>query len=423
MMDATAKSALRFAAALTTYATFAALGHSLASAKEVSFRKIHLDAAFRSEGVAVADFNQDGLQDIAAGNIWYQAPTWQAHPMRSAPIAFDPLDYSDSFINFADDINHDGYPDLIVAGFPGAATRWYENPKSTSGVWRSRVIASVTNNESPAYEDLDGDGQKELVFGYSSDNNPDSLQRRLVIAKPQTDPTRPWRVIPISSAQGEGSGRYEHGLGIGDYNLDGREDVITTDGWYEQPANSIERVWTFHGVDFGPDSGQMQVYDFDGDGDQDVLSSSAHNYGIWWTEQTAQGAVRRLIYNKFSQSHSLTMADINSDGLPDFVTGKRKFAHIPPGDPGTFEPSVLYWFEMKLENGKPSWIPHEIDAVSGVGTQFETRDVNGDGLLDIVTSNKNGVFLFQQTPEGNAAGWIALFLPFLMHRARRPRIA
>ena len=33
---------------------------------------------------------------------------------------------------------------------------------------------------------------------------------------------------------------------------------------------------------------------------------------------------------------------------------------------------------------------------SGVGTQFVVEDVNGDGLLDIATANKEGVFLFTQ---------------------------
>jgi hypothetical protein len=39
---------------------------------------------------------------------------------------------------------------------------------------------------------------------------------------------------------------------------------------------------------------------------------------------------------------------------------------------------------------------HEIDHNSGVGTQFEVTDVNGDKLLDVVVSNKKGVFYFEQ---------------------------
>ena len=60
---------------------------------------------------------------------------------------------------------------------------------------------------------------------------------------------------------------------------------------------------------------------------------------------------------------------------------------------------MLFWFELTRKDGKPVWIPHEIDHDSGVGTQFEVADVNGDGLLDVVTSNKKGTFLHTQSRE------------------------
>ena len=43
-----------------------------------------------------------------------------------------------------------------------------------------------------------------------------------------------------------------------------------------------------------------------------------------------------------------------------------------------------------------SFTPHVIDDDSGIGTQFTVADVNGDKLLDVVTANKKGVFLFEQ---------------------------
>ena len=92
----------------------------------------------------------------------------------------------------------------------------------------------------------------------------------------------------------------------------------------------------------------------------------------------------------------LCLADINGDGLPDFVTGKRWWAHGPKGDVDPDEPAVVYWFELTRKDGKPVWIPHQIDDDSGVGTQFEVADINGDGLLDIVISNKKGAHLFIQ---------------------------
>jgi hypothetical protein len=108
------------------------------------------------------------------------------------------------------------------------------------------------------------------------------------------------------------------------------------------------------------------------------------------------------------------MADINGDGHPDLVTGKRYFAHNGE-DPGAYEPAALYWFEFKpgrpgdmaggsggvagaagTAAGGPVWVPHLIDTNSGVGLQVRVFDINQDGLPDIIVANKKGVFVFEQ---------------------------
>ena len=156
--------------------------------------------------------------------------------------------------------------------------------------------------------------------------------------------------------------------------------------------------WVFHKANFGEDCAEMLVYDCNGDGRNDVISSSAHRYGIWWHEQTAGGWKTHLIDKSVSQTHAMCLADINGDGLMDFVTGKRFWAHTS-GDPGINEPAILMWFELGRKDGQPVWTKHVIDDNSGVGIQFVVTDVNGDGLLDIVTSNKKGVYYFEQRRE------------------------
>jgi hypothetical protein len=43
-----------------------------------------------------------------------------------------------------------------------------------------------------------------------------------------------------------------------------------------------------------------------------------------------------------------------------------------------------------------TFTPMVIDDDSGIGTQFEVTDLDGDGLLDVVTSNKSGVQVIVQ---------------------------
>ena len=114
-------------------------------------------------------------------------------------------------------------------------------------------MVTVTNNESPLYEDVYGDGHRQLVFGYSPDpKNPDSPQRRMAIAKPGEDPCQPWEIRTIS-APGRQGRQSTHGLGVGNINGDGRNDVLVAEGWYEQPADKHQAEWLFHPAALGPE--------------------------------------------------------------------------------------------------------------------------------------------------------------------------
>lgn len=390
--------AVHFAVALSA-AVFApvAFGQSPVGGK-IAFKRTLLDTVFRSEGVAVGDFNHDGKLDIAAGTVWYQAPDWKMQLAGDKAPEYDPLNYSHAFQTFADDLNGDGWTDLIVVDWPGAMTWWLENPKQSGAKWPQHILTPVTNNESPQFVDVDGDGKLDLLAPFAPDPKAfDGPERRMGFMTRTSDPNAPWKIHAVSAPAAPSTTRYSHGIGLGDINGDGRKDILVRHGWWEAPSAKSEGEWKFHAASLGEDCAQMHVFDIDGDGDSDVLSTAAHKVGMWWHEQQAEGKWQtHLIDDSFTQTHALCLADMNGDGLPDFVTGKRWWAHGPKGDINPGDPAVLFWFELKRAGGKPTWIPHQIDHDSGVGTQFEVADVNGDKLLDVVTSNKKGVYYFEQ---------------------------
>ena len=154
----------------------------------------------------------------------------------------------------------------------------------------------------------------------------------------------------------------------------------------------------------------MFAYDFNGDGHNDVLTTlNPHGYGIVWYEQIRENGQisfkphpivgKTPQENKFgvsfSQAHAIEMVDMDGDGVMDFVTGKRFWAHGPTGDDEPNAPAVLYWFKTVRNPDKSvDFIPYLIDSDSGVGTQVTVADVNGDHLPDVIVGNKKGVFVF-----------------------------
>ncbi len=384
----------------------------------VSWRAVTIERRFRSEGSAIADVNRDGRPDIMVGELWYEAPSWTPHEIT------EPGDYGDGshsysrcFYCYADDVNRDGWPDAIVIGTPGEPCHWFENPKGKPGHWEKHPIWHSACNETPLFVDLFGRNEPVLVMAWQPAGQQE--QGQMAWFSPGKDLSKPWDMHPISgpSAPGHevpGTRRFSHGLGAGDVNGDGRLDVICTGGWWEQPveAASAKDAWPFHPAQLGEPAAHMYAVDFDGDKRNDIVSSSAHAYGIWLHRQLAQpGPDGQLAFERkdlfprlASQTHALLREDIDGDGQVDFVTGKRFWAHGPKGDPGSDEPANLYWLRAtRGPDGQTSLTPYLIHNDSGVGLHFAIGDVNGDKVSDIVVSNKKGVFLFEQIRPQAAA--------------------
>lgn len=366
---------------------------------DIKWKKIVLSDKFYCEGANFGDFNHDGKMDVVSGPYWYEGPDYSPEKRHEyMPVkAYDPHNYSENFFAFVADLNGDGWDDIVIVGFPGKEAYWYENPKGKEGHWTQHKIIDQVDDESPGFGDFLKNGKPALIcmtHGRAGYATPD----------PQ-DAGAPWTFHAISP--NKGYQRFTHGLGWGDVNGDGRNDIMVHDGWYEQPANlEGDPEWKFHPADFGKGGAQMFACDINGDGRPDVLTSlEAHGYGISWFEQKADGTFEKhdIIGRnesdnpqgvKFTEPHAMDLIDVNGDGLPDFVAGKRWWAHGPLGDPEALAPAVLYWFELQRENGSAKFVAHLIDKNSGVGTQVIAKRVNGDKYPSIVVGNKKGTFVF-----------------------------
>ncbi|HXE53056.1 MAG TPA: VCBS repeat-containing protein [Tepidisphaeraceae bacterium] len=374
--------------------------------RQITWKKIVLSDKFYSEGANFGDFNHDGHMGVVAGPYWYEGPDFSPEKRHEyMPVqSFKPdNDYSHNFFAFTYDFNGDGWDDILIIGFPGQDASWYENPKGKEGHWVRHQVYDEVDDESPTFGDLLKDGKPVIVccsHGYMGYVQPD-----------YSDPAKPWKFHPITP-HGNYQ-RFTHGIGFGDVNGDGRNDILEAHGWWEQPPSLMgDPVWKKHEAKFfdnghGDGGSQMYAYDVNGDGRNDVVCSlQAHGNGLAWFEQMPDGSFKKhLIMGSkpsdnaqgvtFSQLHAVDLVDVNGDGLMDIVTGKRYFAHGSHGDIDPLKPPVLYWFELKRDgDGKAHYIAHEIDNDSGVGTQVVAKRIDGQKIPSIVVGNKKGTFVF-----------------------------
>ena len=350
----------------------------------------HRLGTFRSEACGVGDFNNDGKLDIVAGPYLYLAPEWKALKIRTLEGKVDDQGkgYNWDFMNIPLDVDGDGLLDVISCSWHGTRAEWYRNTGPAGGEWPRTVVEQNGNYEHGDLWDIDGDGKRnEILPGvtgtiwYEVGTGPDG--KRGVIKHVVSEK------------------RFDWGVGAGDVNGDGRTDVLRPGAWFEAPADPRTGKWKEHPLAVGSKeegkpghTPQIWVYDVNADGLGDVVTSSAHQWGIFWYQQGRRGSEttwkQHLIDDSWTQAHSITLADLDNDGDLDLVTGKRFMAH-DGNDPEPYAPLGVYWYE--LERGPtPAWTKHVISYNKGIGAgmNIPVVDLDNDGDLDVVVTGKFG---------------------------------
>ncbi|WP_100611887.1 FG-GAP-like repeat-containing protein [Confluentibacter lentus] len=374
------------------------------------FKIQRISDMYYSWAVDAADYNKDGNMDVVAGPYLYYGPDFTKRSEIFPAIAASPsLEFAYNRVQDTYDFNNDGWPDIISSAF---ATTLYINPKGEHRRWKSyNILPDARVGEITALVDIDKDGKPELIYGANG---------HVRYAKPnENNPTETWIEYNVSD-QGY---HLAHGIGTGDINGDGRIDILNPAGWWEQPAVlDSTKTWKYHPVAFGrygKRSGGiggsiMAVYDVNGNGLNDVVTNlNVHGFGLAWFEQKRNengdiSFVQHMISDDyqfdnnggvtFSQAHGATFADIDGDGIKDYIVGKRYFTHLDNYlDPDPYGPPVLYWYKTvrnKSAPGGAELIPELIHNRSGVGSEINAVDLDKNGTLDVITSTNNGTFIY-----------------------------
>ena len=390
-----------------------------------NYRMQRIDDYYYSWGTSVADVDRNGIQDIVTGPYYYLGPDYTVKREITVAQTFAPgREFDETMVVYTEDFDGDGWPDLINATLDVPLTL-YRNPRGELRRWDKFIVGPKLGSEIAVFGDVDGDGKKEVVFTIHSGARGSQRLYTVVYAKPDpNNPTGEWIIHPIS----EVGPWCSHGLGIGDITGNGLPDIVLANGWWEHPPKGSDQgPWKFHEQFFSPElpshklystgGALMAVYDVNGDGLNDIVTSlDAHRFGLAWYEQKRDGNgnisfVEHMIMDDFStknaggvtftELHGSTFADMDGDGIPDYVTGKRYISEDEVSGPDPWGAPVIYIYHTVRDKSAPGGARFEPELIhnrSGVGSMVTVGDLNGNGVMDIISSTNRGTFVFWGKP-------------------------
>jgi hypothetical protein len=245
--------------------------------------------------VAVADFDGDGVLDVAAsswrkGNRfdWFEQRdgNWIQHPIEE--------EIAETRTVCAVDMDGDGKIDLLGTARVGNQVVWYQNPGDPiNQPWRKTVIDNAVQPCHGHPVDMDGDGDVDVVMalGMSPPHDPCDLQyQQIVWYENEGNPEQgPWKKHIICDSF---SNAFE--AIAADLDNDGQMEVVAT-SWDEPGRVALFKhrgdprgPWDMQLLkENWPRAAQVITADLDGDGLLDIVATAERgsNEVRWWRNE------------------------------------------------------------------------------------------------------------------------------------------
>jgi hypothetical protein len=281
----------------------------------------------------------------------------------------------------ADDLNKDGFTDLVVAG-GGKESKWsYVCWGDESGFDAERRVKLPTQKASDAaLADFNGDGWVDIAFANERSDYGSDVNSYIYWNGPEGfDPDHRSELLGYSPDAAEAD----------DLNGDGHPDLVLIS--HSSGSGGPEGLdsliyWGNRSHHYSPDSttglagcGAVGIADLDQDGRVDVVGAY---YGlIYWAKE--DGYEKDPIDpNERTDGAGVAIADLNRDGYLDLVmpTGFR-FPHPPPGHTPKPTSGMIYWGN---ENGYDNSRRTDLPLQTSFSQSVRIADLNKDGELDLI---------------------------------------
>ncbi len=357
------------------------------------------------------------MRIAAIAAIFSLLPATLATPPRSVlPVkkVSIPVGRGPKWITVAD-INHDHNPDLLVAnGDEGTITVLLGDGK---GAFRPSPGSPFAAGHLPndiAVADMNGDGNPDLVIA-----NHQSPDITILLG----DGAGGFRSAPGSPVDVH-SNPHPHGVAIGDFNGDGKLDVVT-DSWGENkiellPGDGTGRIRTpgrYFAVGHRPYE-RLRSADFNHDGHPDVVTTNLDDGTVSILLGDGRGGFRDAPGSPFpagAKPWQVAVEDMNGDGNPDLIVIPYQRDIASPQENTV---TVL------LGDGKGAFKPMAGPALSLEGCRgangVAAGDLHGDGRHSIVVTcaESRNLMLFERggdqgmsvssIPSGGGWGGVAV---------------
>ena len=335
-----------------------------ALAQDVTFARDDYASFAGARAIVSADFNRDGLPDVALANSGRNSVTVllnhrDAGLARAADVAVG----AGPFAMTTGDFNRDGIPDLAVANADGNSISVLLG-RGDASFTRNDIAAASQNPRGITAADVNHDGKLDLIYSaYATGavqvligNGAGAFTKGVAYVSPALHP---------------------QGLATADFNHDGHLDIAVA----YASATGLRILYGNGGTAFTARTvageanlNVLEVGDFNGDSWMDVAAASTTSSTVAIYRGGAAGVVYTQTSVVGSSPRGIAVGDVNDDGMLDIVTANR----------GSSTLSMLLG-----DRGHAGTFLAHVEVAAGAGSRDAVlADFDVNGRLDIASANE-----------------------------------